>query len=193
MVSFWDLAYIFGAPWDTGQPPEELAELIEDGRLEPCRVLDIGCGAGTSVVYLASRGFEAYGLDVSRVAIAKAKSKASRQGVNCGFYRLDFTDSQSVVSAGLSTFDLLIDNGCYHSLSPMERDRYEGSLLHVSRLGTTYLLWCFLPSSGWDFGPPGVERGEIEDRFSKSFRVWEKREVETSYRDMLFYGMERLR
>jgi 2-polyprenyl-3-methyl-5-hydroxy-6-metoxy-1,4-benzoquinol methylase len=68
MVSFWDLAYILGAPWDTGQPPGELTELIEEGRLEPCRVLDIGGGTGTSVVYLAIRGFEASGLDISRLA-----------------------------------------------------------------------------------------------------------------------------
>jgi cyclopropane fatty-acyl-phospholipid synthase-like methyltransferase len=190
MVSFWDLAYIVGAPWDRGQPPRELTQLIEESRLEACRVLDIGCGTGTSVVYLASRGFEASGLDISSMAIRKAKRNASSQGVNCRFYRLDFTDREAVISAGLSTFDLLIDIGCYHSLSPEDRDRYAASLLHVSRVGTTYLLWAFLQGSGQGFGPPGVDRHEVEDQFSKNFKVRTKRELEDSYRSMLFYLME---
>jgi cyclopropane fatty-acyl-phospholipid synthase-like methyltransferase len=191
MPSFWDVAYLVGAPWDTGEPPGELTELIDKGKLEPGRVLDIGCGTGTSVVFLASRGFEASGLDISRVAIRKAKSKAARHDVSCRFYRLDFTDPKELASAGLPPFDLLIDNGCYHSLSPNDRGRYASSLLHVSRFGTVYLLWGFLRSSRPGFGPPGIEYNEVEDSFSKYFRVREKHELETSFRNMLFYLMER--
>ena len=187
----WDLAYAFGAPWDRGQPDEELTQLAEEGGLEPCRVLDIGCGTGTNVVYLASRGFEASGLDISRVALRKARSKASRHGVNCRFYRLDFTDREAVVSAGLSAFDLLIDSGCYHSLSPKARDRYQDFIQRVSHVGTVYLLWCFLQDSAWRFGPPGIDRREVQDRFSNNFQVREERELET-YRTMLFYQMKRM-
>jgi cyclopropane fatty-acyl-phospholipid synthase-like methyltransferase len=192
MLSFWDLAYAFGAPWDRGESREELTELVEEGGLESCRVLDIGCGTGTNVVYLASRGFEASGLDISRVALRKARSKASRRGANCRFYRLDFTDKEAVVSTGLSTFDLLIDSGCYHSLSQKARDRYEDSIQSVSHVGTVYLLWCFLQDSAWRFGPPGIDRREVQDRFSKNFQIRDERELET-YRTMLFYQMKRLK
>ena len=192
MVSFWDLSYILGAPWDTGQPPNELTGLIEQGKLKPCRVLDIGCGSGATVVYLASIGFESSGLDISKVAIRKAKGRASKHAVDCRFFRLDFTNASAFASAGLRTFDLLIDNGCYHSLSPTDRDRYEGSLLRVSQGGTVYLLWSFLRGSGSDFGPPGIDRGEAEDRFSKNFRILEQRELKTSWRNMLFFQMQRM-
>lgn len=192
MVSFWDLSYILGAPWDTGQPSSELTGLVEQGKLKPCRVLDVGCGTGTTVVYLASIGFESSGLDISKVAIRKAKGSASRHAVDYRFFRLDFTNASAFVSAGLHTFDLLIDNGCYHSLSPIDRDRYEGSLPRVSKRGTVYLLWSFLRGSGSDFGPPGVDRGEVEDRFSKNFRVLEQRELKTSWRNMLFFQMQRM-
>ena len=191
MLSFWDLAYALGAPWDRRQPHEELTELVEEGWLEPCRVLDIGCGTGTNVVYLASRGFEASGLDISRAALRKARSKASRRGANCRFYRLDFTDTEAVVSAGLSAFDLLIDSGCYHSLSPKARDRYQDFIQRVSHVGTVYLLWCFLQDSAWRFGPPGIDRREVQDRFSKNFQVSEERELET-YRTMILYQMKRM-
>jgi SAM-dependent methyltransferase len=192
MVSFWDLAYVFGAPWDTGEPPSELTGLVKQGKLKPCSVLDIGCGTGTTVVYLASLGFEVFGLDISRVAVRKAKGTALRHAVSCRFFRLDFTNTSALTSAGLHTFDVLIDNGCYHSLSPIDRDKYEGSLLHVSHRGTVYLLWCFLRDSGSNFGPPGVDRGEIDDRFSKNFQVLEERELKTSWRNMLFFQMQRI-
>jgi len=191
MASFWDVAYLVGAPWDTGEPPGELTELVDKGKLEPGSVLDIGCGTGTVVVFLASRGFKASGLDISRVAIRKAKSKAARRDVNSKFYRLDFTDPKELALAGLSHFDLVIDNGCYHSLSTEDRDRYASSLLGVSRVGTVYLLWGFLRGSMTGFGPPGIEYNEVEDRFSKNFRIREKHELETSFRNMLFYVMER--
>jgi cyclopropane fatty-acyl-phospholipid synthase-like methyltransferase len=191
MASFWDLAYLVGAPWDVGEPPRELTELVDDGKLCAGRVLDIGCGTGTTVIFLANRGFKASGLDISRVAVKKAERKAARHDVICRFYRLDFTDSKELESAGLPAFDLLIDNGCYHSLSPNDRDRYVSSILHVSRVESVYLLWGFLRGSRPGFGPPGIERNEVEDRFSKNFRIQQKHELETSYSNMLFYVMER--
>lgn len=191
MLSFWDFAYLFGAPWDTGEPPSELKELVASASLRPGRVLDIGCGTGTNVVYLASKGFEAFGLDISNLAVWKAKRKASKHGVKCQIHRLNFTDSKAVMSAKLPSFDILVDVGCYHSLSTESRERYQRSLLPVSRVGTKYLLWCFLKSAKQSFGPPGVTPEEVENRFSKAFQILEKRELKSSYRDMLFYLMER--
>ena len=191
MVSFWDVAYLVGAPWDMGEPPRELTELVNDGKLHTGRVLDIGCGTGTTVVFLANRGFEASGLDISRIAVKKAERRAARNDVTCRFYRLDFTDPKELESAGLSAFDLLIDNGCYHSLSPNDRDGYASSLLRVSRVGTLYLLWGFLQGSRPGYGPPGIEHNEVDDRLSKNFRIMEKHELETSYSKMLFYMAER--
>jgi len=176
-------------PWDAEEPASQLTEPIEQEKLKPCSVLDIGCGTGTSVIYLATKGFDASGLDISRVAIRKAKSKAARSAVTCRFYRLDFTDAKEVASACLPAFDLLIDNGCYHSLSSIDRNRYAGSLLRVSHVKTLYLLWCF--TRGFGFGPPGVDHGEVEDCFSNKFRVLEQRELETSFRKLLFFQMER--
>lgn len=42
------------------------------------RVLDLGCGAGRHLAYLASRGFQVVGLDVSDTALALCSSRISK-------------------------------------------------------------------------------------------------------------------
>jgi hypothetical protein len=51
----FDLQYRLGRPiWDT-PPPEQLREAIEgEHRLPPGHALDVVCGTGTNVVYLAN-------------------------------------------------------------------------------------------------------------------------------------------
>ena len=190
MSGWWDLAYRSGAPWDFGSPPDELVELVEGGYLKPGRALDIGCGTGTSVTYLASKGFDAYGLDISRVAIRKALAKARDEGVRCNLRIMDFLDIEAVSNLS-TTFDVILDVGCFHSLSSQARLMYKESLDCVSRPGSVYLLWCFLRGSRWSYGPPGVDQDEAERTLSKQFRVVEKRKLNTSFRDMLFYIMQR--
>src|SRR5439155_10638110 len=63
-------------PWDTGVTPPEVVELIE-GRaaLERGRALDLGCGTGTNVRYLAEHGWETTGVDAVPAAIDRATAK----------------------------------------------------------------------------------------------------------------------
>ena len=35
--------------------------LVEIGKLQPCKAIDLGCGIGENVIYLAQQGFEANG------------------------------------------------------------------------------------------------------------------------------------
>jgi len=154
------------------------------------KALDIGCGTGTNVLYLAQRGFQAFGVDASKVAIKKAVAKAERQSVKCSFYVLDFTDTEAL-SKALPAFDILLDVGCFHSLSTEDRQRYVDSLIAASRPKSVYLLWFFIPSSGWSYGPPGVSEEEVEEAFSKQFSVIEKHPVDTTFRPMHFCMMLR--
>jgi cyclopropane fatty-acyl-phospholipid synthase-like methyltransferase len=167
-----------------------LVELVKAGFLKPGMSLDVGCGTGTNVTYLAGIGFDAHGLDISKVAIRKAIAKARSLGLRCDLRVMDFLDLESV-SKFSTTFDLILDVGCFHSLSEQERLRYKESLGHVSKHGTIYLLWCFLHGSRWSYGPPGVGEDEAEETLSKQFRLIEKRRLHTEFREMLFYIMQR--
>ena len=63
------------APWDTGVTPPEVVELIEGDHPPTGRALDLGCGTGTNVAYLAAHGFEVVGIDFSRPAIERARAR----------------------------------------------------------------------------------------------------------------------
>ena len=79
---WWDEVYSgdpSDIPWDTGIPSEELKTFIEKELIRPCRALDICCGTGTEAIYLAKKGFEVSGIDISEKAIEIAEKKAEEE------------------------------------------------------------------------------------------------------------------
>ena len=53
----WNERYATGeTPWDSGQPSLELQRILQEDWLQPCRVLELGCGTGTNAVWLARHG-----------------------------------------------------------------------------------------------------------------------------------------
>ncbi len=45
------------------------------------RVLDLGCGSGRHLVYLAKEGFEVYGIDIAKYGIKIAKNWLREKGL----------------------------------------------------------------------------------------------------------------
>src|ERR671918_304383 len=85
----YNLLYRVGAArlqrgWDKGAGPE-LVDLVEAGRIAPPaeggRAVDLGCGTGANVLFLAERGWSALGVDFSSVAITTARREAAARGV----------------------------------------------------------------------------------------------------------------
>jgi len=52
-------------PWNIESPPNALVELVESRQVQPCKTIDMGCGAGNYAVYLAALGFDVTGVDIS--------------------------------------------------------------------------------------------------------------------------------
>ncbi len=144
---FWNLQYLLGKPpWDTGITPPEVVELIEGRNIPPGRALDIGCGTGTNVVYLARHGFEAVGVDVAELAIRQARRKAEGAGVPATFYVADVLKLGTPEGPPLGEpFDFLLDIGCLHSLPASDRPAYAAMLRRVLRGGGLYLLYAWGP------------------------------------------------
>ena len=53
------------------------------------RALDIACGEGRNSIYLAQHGFQVTGLDISDVALSKARQRSVQEGVSIEFRQAD--------------------------------------------------------------------------------------------------------
>jgi SAM-dependent methyltransferase len=75
----WDARYSEreGAMW-SGRPNGRLAAEVAD--LIPGRALDVGCGEGADAVWLARRGWTVTAIDVSDVAVCRAREAAELAG-----------------------------------------------------------------------------------------------------------------
>jgi SAM-dependent methyltransferase len=91
----WDERYVGSEPAPVGavEPPGVLAAYAE---VFPTtgQGLDLACGQGLGTVWLARRGLQVLGLDVSPVAIGQARDLARRTGVGdrCRFDVVDLDD-----------------------------------------------------------------------------------------------------
>jgi SAM-dependent methyltransferase len=75
----WDARYSEGdgARW-SGRPNGRL--LAEVASLRPGRALDVGCGEGADAIWLASNGWTVTAIDISEVAVTRAREAAERVG-----------------------------------------------------------------------------------------------------------------
>lgn len=139
---FFNLWYLGTPPWDTGISPPELIQFIETH--PPGRALDLGCGTGTNSITLAKSGWEVIGIDFSHIAIHLALQKAKSEGVVVDLQVEDVTKINKITKP----FDLILDIGCYHSLSDSKKRIYLKNInLLLSEQGTL-LMYVFFNQSG---------------------------------------------
>ncbi len=146
--SFW---YLLRPPWDTGVSPPELMDHIRTH--PPGRALDLGCGSGTNTITLARHGWRVTGVDFAPSAILMARRKARSAGVAADLRIGDVTDTAVVQGP----FDLILDMGCFHSLSEVERRAYTHNLGAWLAPGGVFLLYAFIPGGSG----PGLEEQDL--------------------------------
>src|SRR5689334_18211647 len=138
-LEFWWRYLRNNAPWNTGIVPPEIVALAS--KLPPGRALDLGCGTGTSSLYLAGRGWKVTGVDFIPQPIRHARNKAKASGISADFYVADVTHLDFLQGM----FDLVIDVGCLHNLTPDQRQLYAAELARLTEPGGTYALYAFWP------------------------------------------------
>lgn len=146
MVRAWvyDLMYRIRAPWDSVGVRRSLRALVETAVIDPRsypRTLDLGCGTGANVVYLAKQGFESHGVDFSEVAIRKARGRAAEAGVDVNLVVGDLTASSIQGIEG--PYDFLLDFGTLDDLKGAAREMMAATVTRLSRPGSKYLEYCF--------------------------------------------------
>ena len=180
----YDLLYRVGAPWD-GPPRAELVRLVEGGaltpaRLPPGRALDLGCGTGANLRYLARHGFEATGVDLSPVALRVARQRAAAEFPRTAVRFVEGDLTAPAVAGIEGPFDLLVDYGTLDDLDPAGRRAMADLVASLARPGAAFMLWCFwarradLPRVSLT-GPsqmvPVIEPGEEASLFGDAFAI----------------------
>ena len=108
----WDRRYAGVENLWSAKPNRFLVAEVE--ALPPGRALDLACGEGQNAIWLATLGWDVTGVDFSEVAIAKARARAERDGVEVEFMCADLLTYEPEPAA----FDLVLL--LYFHLPPAE-------------------------------------------------------------------------
>ncbi len=129
-------------------------------------VLDIGCGAGSNVLYLARSGYRAHGIDLSPGAVGAARERARKLGLTVSVREGDAL----AIPYPAGRFAGAMDNGCFHTLPIRRRAEYAREVARVVRPGGGYLLSWVAREYTRTFGPPHrPSLEEIADVFEPQF------------------------
>jgi SAM-dependent methyltransferase len=128
----WDERYASADRIWSGEPNGALVAEVAD--LAPGRALDVGCGEGADAVWLARRGWQVTALDVSAVALERAKRHAQDAGVDVTWVDAGLVGAQ--LPAG--SFDLV--SAQYPALRKTPDEVAERTLLDLVAPGGTLLV-----------------------------------------------------
>lgn len=142
--------YEKGAVWTESEPSKELIELIETGKIKPCKAIDIGCGEGFYSIYLAKKGFKVTGVDISENAVKLARQNALKHNVKINFIALDVLDLDKTNDK----FDFVLEWALIHHIKPEQREKYVRNVKKILNKGGKYLSICF-NNQNPDFGAKG--------------------------------------
>jgi 2-polyprenyl-3-methyl-5-hydroxy-6-metoxy-1,4-benzoquinol methylase len=158
-------------PWEGHPIGQGLRDLVEGTAATPSlptgSALDVGCGTGDCTVYLAQHGWKVTGVDYVAKPLEKARAMARAAQATVNFVRADVTQ---LSQEGIGTdFQLIVDNGCVHNMSGGDRDAYVREVSAVAAPDARLFITAFPP--GGRFGVPGIDRAEIERRFTSGWTL----------------------
>jgi cyclopropane fatty-acyl-phospholipid synthase-like methyltransferase len=99
------------------------------------RVLELGCGAGDLTLWLADRGFETFGVDISPTAIDWAREQFAARGLS-GTFRVASVLDLSEFDDGF--FDIVLDGHCFHCIIGDDRKIFLANAHRVLRPQGTF-------------------------------------------------------
>ncbi|QLC34465.1 class I SAM-dependent methyltransferase [Halarchaeum sp. CBA1220] len=168
LTHVYDAAYAGVPNWDIGRPQRPFVHLAEAGLIRG-PVLDVGCGTGELALFLARRGLDVLGIDLSERAVAQAREKARWRRVPAQFLAWDALRLPALADAGFA-FETVVDSAMFHVLGDAERDRFVAGLERVLRPGGWYFLLGDArrdPASTY-----GVSPAELRERFERRRNGW---------------------
>lgn len=147
--------------WHERTPRAPFTEWIGPGQGRT--VLDIGAGAGTLSLWLASQGWKVTALDISEQGLRILRERAEAAGVQVQTLRKNIVTETLDIGA----FDLVVDRECFQDQwEASERAGYARNLERLLAPGGTFMVQAWLrPAGQQPRPPPTVAEGEVESCF----------------------------
>jgi cyclopropane fatty-acyl-phospholipid synthase-like methyltransferase len=143
--------------------------VFESNGGEPGRALDVGCGTGTTSIFLAHHGWHVLGVDFAPNAVRRARRRAQSRTVP-GSVRFESADvTHPDFLDGEPPVDLIVDVGCLHSLTPDRHAAYAAHITRLARPGATWLLYAFKPRISSSGRAMGIDQARLESLLSPAF------------------------
>ena len=174
-------------PWNYETPPDSLIELVNREKIKPCKTIDLGCGIGNYTIYIATKGFNVTGIDISPSAISIAKKKAKEKGVECNFLVADIVSN---IEDFKINFDFAYDWELLHHIFPDKRQKYVENVYKILNPKAKYLSVSFSEKDPC-FGGQGKYREtplgtvlyfsseeELKNLFESYFKIIELKTIE---------------
>ena len=116
-------------PEYTPEKPDKLLVDITDflKKRKVKKVLDLGCGAGRHVVYIALQTFEAYGVDLSETGLKKTKERLREKSLEAPLVKCDMKSLPFISSC----FDAAI---CLNTIYHQRLAEVQQTILEVYRI-----------------------------------------------------------
>ncbi|HTT44575.1 MAG TPA: class I SAM-dependent methyltransferase [Thermoplasmata archaeon] len=154
-------------PWFDPGPSAGVRLAVETGFFRKgSSVLDVGCGAGSNLLYLARAGYEAHGVDLSPGAVAASRARALDDHVSIAVHEGDALD----LPYADGSFDALVDIGCFHTIPIHRRPAYVRETHRVLRPDGRFVLSWVAREHTAPRGPPHrPSLGEVTSLFESRF------------------------
>lgn len=155
-AQFWDGFYGARQVW-SGSPNALLVREVQG--LTPGTAVDLGCGEGADVVWLAGLGWDALGIDVAPTALERAARQAAQAGVTA---RARWQVADLAAWHPDRRFDLVTVQ-YLHSPVALDRTAILRAALSATAPGGTLLVLSHAAMPDWhDHGPALPTLQEVE-------------------------------
>ncbi|MBW7881059.1 MAG: class I SAM-dependent methyltransferase [Caldilineaceae bacterium] len=170
----WEAHYASGhTPWDTQITPPEVQAFWSSGRL-PGRGLglDIGCGPGTNVLFLARQGLAVIGFDIAAQPVQIGRQRIRERAPELLARTLLVQADVTALPVHQANASYILDVGCFHGLHPDNRPAYVQHVVNNLAVGGYYQLYAFDRAPEMTDDPDKKLRGMEENEVAERFAPW---------------------
>ncbi|MBC9927447.1 MULTISPECIES: bifunctional NAD(P)/FAD-dependent oxidoreductase/class I SAM-dependent methyltransferase [unclassified Leucobacter] len=158
-VAFWENHYGGAGPVWSGKVNATLAAVVAE--LAPGRSLDLGSGEGGDALWLAQRGWQATGVDISATAVARANEAAAAAGLSENRARFVVADlatlgDRELAELGLTGMDL-VSASFFQSPVELPRATILRAAARLVAPGGHLVLVSHAAAPSWVTFEPGAE------------------------------------